>query len=60
MTYTEQVMNRFHEVNELYDSNMKKIHHFMLSTEVSSNESFTSHQAMKQDDMMLFIDAMEK
>ena len=60
MTYTEQVMNRFHELNKLYDSTMNEIHHFMLSMDVSSNKCFIFNQAMKQDDRMSFIEATEK
>jgi hypothetical protein len=59
-TYTESVMNRFHEVNELYDGTLNNVHHFLYSTEISSNECFTFQQAMKQDDKMNFVQAMEK
>ena len=59
-TYTENVMNRFHEVNELYDGTLNNVHHFLYSTELSSNECFTFQQAMKQDDKMNFVEAMEK
>ena len=59
-TFTEQVMNRFHEVNELYDGTINSVHHWMMTTDISSNEVFTYHQAMKQEDAPLFIAAMEK
>ena len=34
-TYNEQVMNRFHEVNGLYDVNLNEIHHFMYATDIA-------------------------
>ena len=39
--FTELTMNRFHEVNELYDGTLNKVHHFMFATDLGSNESFT-------------------
>ena len=59
-TYTEQVMNRFHEVNELYDGTLNEVHHLLYHTDISTNESFTFRNAMKQDDNLEFVDAMEK
>ena len=59
-TFTQHCMNRFHEVNELYDGTMNEVHQLMYSTDISSNECFTFKQAMKQDDRLSFIDAMEK
>ena len=59
-TFTEHCVNRFHEVNELYDGTMNEIHHLMYSTDISSNECFTFKQAMKQDDKLSFVEAMEK
>lgn len=59
-TFTEHCMNRFHEVNELYDGTMNEVHHMMYSTDISSNECFTFKQAMKQDDKLSFVEAMEK
>ena len=35
-TYTEQVMNRFHEVNEMYDVTLHEVHHLLYPTEISS------------------------
>ena len=32
LTYIKQVINQFHEVNELYDDTLNKIHYFMYST----------------------------
>ena len=57
-TYTEQVMNRFHEVNELYDGTLNVVHHLMYSADITTNECFTFRNAMKQEDKMLFVDAM--
>ncbi|KAL7524874.1 hypothetical protein ACHAXR_002639, partial [Thalassiosira sp. AJA248-18] len=59
-TFTQHCMNRFHEVNELYDGTMNEIHHMMYSADISSNECFTFKQAMKQDDKLSFVEAMEK
>ena len=53
-------MNRFHEVNELYDGTLNEVHHLLYATDISSNESFTFRNAMKQDDKFAFVDAMEK
>ena len=51
-TFTEKVMNRLHEVNELYDGTLDKIHHFFYSTEITTNETFTLREAMEQDDRL--------
>ena len=59
-TFTQQVMNRFQEVNELYDSTLNEVHHLVYATNISSNVSFTFRNAMKQDDKLAFVDAMEK
>ena len=40
-TFTQHVMNRFHEVNELYDDTLSKVHHILYVTDISSNKSFT-------------------
>ena len=53
-------MNRFHEVNELYDGTLNKVHHLLYATNISSNNSFTFRNAMKQDDKLAFVDAMER
>ena len=47
-TFTEQVMNRVHEVNGLYDGTLNKIHHFLYSTEIITNEIFIFPESMKQ------------
>ena len=60
LTYTEQVMNRLHEVNELYHGTLNKIHHFMYSTDITTNECFTFRNVMKQEYKMSFVEAMEK
>ena len=59
-TFTEQVMNRFHEVNKLYDGNLNKLHHLFYATVISTNEIFMFRNAMKQDDKLDFVDATEK
>ena len=45
-TFTQQVMNRIHEVNELYDGTLKEVHHLVYATDISSNDSFTFRNAM--------------
>ena len=60
MTYTEQVMNWFHEVNELYDGTLNKIHHFFYLTDITTNETFTFSEVMKQEYRLSFVDSMEK
>ena len=36
-TFTEQVMNRFHEVNGIYDGTLNKIHHLFYSNDITTN-----------------------
>ena len=59
-TFNQHVMNRFHEVNELYDGTFNKVHHLLFATNISSNDSFTFRNTTKQDDKLAFVDAMEK
>ena len=33
-TFTQQVMNRFHDVNELYDGILNKVHHLLYATDI--------------------------
>ena len=39
---------------------MNEVHHLMYSADITTNECFTSRNAMKQEDKMSFVDAMEK
>ena len=57
-TFTQQVMNRLHIVNELYDGTLNEVHHLLYATDISFNDSFTFRNAMKQDDKIAFLDAM--
>ena len=59
-TYAEQFMNRFREVNELYDGTLNEIHNFMYATNIDINECFTFINVMNQDNKISFVDAMEK
>ena len=59
-TYTEQVLNRFHEVNELYDGTLNEVHHLVYSADITTNKCFTFRNAMKQEDKMSFVDSIEK
>ena len=60
LTYTETIMNSFHELNKLYNSTMNIVHNFCFHTGISLNGCFKFHQAMKQEDRMLFVEAMGK
>ena len=53
-------MNRFHEVNEMYDGTLNEVHHLLYATNISSNDSFTFRNAMKKYEKLAFVDAMEK
>ena len=35
-TFNQQVMNRFHEVNDLYDGTLNEVHHVLYATGISS------------------------
>ena len=59
-TFAEQVMNRFHEINELYDGTLNVVHHLFYATNRIYNESCTFRNAMKQYYKLAFVDAMEK
>ena len=59
-TFNEQVTNRFHEVSELYNGTLNKIHHLFYSPDITTNETFTLCESMKQEDRLSFVDAMEK
>ena len=60
-SFTARAMHHFHELNELYDGTFNQIHQFSFSTiDISSNEVFTYHKAMKEADAELFIAAMQK
>ena len=51
-------MNQFHEVNKLYDGTINEIHHFSYSTDITTNETFTFREVMKQEDRISFVDSM--
>ena len=53
-------MNRFHEVNELYDGTLNKINHLSYSTDITTNENFTLCEDTKQEYIISFVDATEK
>ena len=59
-TYTEKVMNKLHEVNDIYDVTLNKIHHLFYSTDITTNEILTFREAMKQEDRTSFVDTTEK
>ena len=63
LSWGDRCMNRFYEVNELYDGTCNQLHFMSFSTEsdqVASNEVFTYSQAMKQHDVEDFQEAMKK
>ena len=45
---------------ELYDVTLNEVNHLLYATDISYNDSFTFRNAMKQDDKIAFVDAMEK
>ena len=53
--FTEQVMNRYHEVNALYYGTLNKIHHFFYSTDIATNETFAFREYMKQEYRLLYV-----
>ena len=53
--FTEQFMNRFHEVNKLYYGTLNKIRRLFYSTEITTNETFTFRESMKQDYRLSFM-----
>ena len=59
-TLTDRIVRRFEEANEHYDGTVNEMHLFSYLTDVSTNEVFTLRQAMKEDDRMDFVAAMEK
>ena len=60
MSYIDLMVNKFEEINEHYDGIVNNMHFFSYLTEISFNEVFTFQQAMKQEDKLDFIAAMEK
>ena len=60
-SFTTREMHRFHELNDLYDGTVNKIHHLaFLSMNVASNEVFTYQKVMKEADAELLIAAIQK
>ena len=57
-TYTDSLIRQFEEVNEHFDNAINGMHLFSLTTDISTNETFTYHTAMKEKDRMQFIQAM--
>ena len=53
--FTEQVMKRFHKVNEP-DGTLNEVHCLFCATNISSNKRFTFGNAMKQYDKLAFVD----
>ena len=53
-------MNIFHDVNKLYDGTLTKIHNFFNRTDMTTHGTFTFSEAKKQEDIISFLDAMEK
>ena len=57
-TFFQRTINRLDEVNELVDGTLNEMSCFALVTDISSNESYTLSQAVKQDDWPSFVEAM--
>ena len=59
-SYTDGLIQHFQEVNEHHDNIINQMHLFLLISHTSTNEVFTFHQAIKQNDMLDFVAGMEK
>ncbi len=59
-TLSDNVIERFEELNEHYDGTMNQIHFLFFSTDISFNKVFTYKEAMHQEDAHLFVEAMQK
>jgi hypothetical protein len=62
-SFTNQMANRLHEVNKLYDGTLNDVISYAFSTleiDTSNNEVFTYSKAMKEPDANCFIEAMQK
>ena len=53
-------VHRFHELNKFYDGTVNHLHYLYFTTDVSINEVFTYHKAMKEADAELFVAAIKK
>ena len=60
VTFTETVMNWFHEVNELYYGTLNKVRNLFYSTDIKTNKTFTFCGSVKEQDRLSFFDATEK
>ncbi len=58
--FSDHMIKGFEELNEHYDCTMNQIHVLSFSTDVSSNKVFTYKEAMTQEDVHLFVEAMQK
>ena len=56
----DKMIAKFEELNELFDGTLNQFHMLAFSTDISSNEVFTFREAMKQEDKLDFVQAMEK
>ena len=59
-TMQDSLIQRFEELNQHYDNTLNHMHLFAYLTDISTNETFTFQQAMKEEDKMDFVTAMEK
>ena len=59
LTFTEQAMNGYHEVYQLYNGTLNSVQHFVYATDITATDSFTFRNTMKQDDNMSFVEAMK-
>ena len=57
-TYTEQVINSFHEVNGLYDDTLNNLYHLFYSTDITTNETLSFRESMKQEDRLSSVDTI--
>ncbi len=62
-TYTDCLVSRLHEINEIYNGTLNSVVLYAFSTvalDMSDNKVFTCTKALQQPDTNKFIDAMDK
>jgi hypothetical protein len=58
--FSYHMIKHFEELHEHYDGTMNQIYFLSFSTDVSFNKVFTHKEAMTQEDVHLFVEAMQK
>ena len=63
VSFSEQMISKIHEVNELYNGTLHAVVRYTFSTldlDTSNNEVFTYTKALQQQDAAQFVKAMRK